>query len=573
MPDPGLSPWFASLIRSSHRVRRWIVIMLLALCVLPAAFQAPPMAVTAQTPAEPLDSLMYVIDFNGTVSSYSPATGERLQTILTATNERRARGVISGPDGRIYVSVGSAVLRYDGATGAYIDTLGVEGGRSVIVSMAFGPEGDLYLLEYPDDFFNEAMRIRRISPINGAERGIVAENLRTPYPPPGATRLIEPGQIGFDAAGRLYMIDNVANVLVRYNPTIRAFTETIIGPTERIFYGSAFTFGPDGAIYVSEGLVASLTNRPRSIFRYNADGTPRDTFTAAAPNPSGIRFGPANDVFVVSDGNLLHFDGRTGALVRNLIAGNVAGTPQSFAFAGGALPTPARPINPALVTVAQRSTPARSIAPGTPFTLTLTAINHGRGMAQQAEIRVPFDPTRVQVLEAQFSRPTAWVRRHEAAELVIETGTLGGRGDKITATIHMVVAADAPDGTLFTTRPTVRWRDAAGGGASTSNRLPLSVGVETTADSTLVLAVAPERAPAGSSHTFSATLFLPNEAVALWYDTPEGRTVALGRAGAAPDGTLVYTLKTANFAPGHYTLVAEGVWSEVSAIGTFTVTP
>jgi streptogramin lyase len=552
--------------------RRGISGLILMLIGVLATIQAPVTPMAAQA----AEQIVYLIDFNGTLASYDLATGARIRPVFTATSEQRALGVVRGPDGRIYVIVSGAILRYDGATGAYIDTIVSADGRRFIASIAFGSDGNLYVLEDPEAPSSDRVRIRRVRPADGADLGVVADNLRTPYPLPGTPRLNTPGQIAFDTAGRLYLLDNTANLLVRYDPGVRAFTETLIGPDERIFYGSAFTFGADGSIYVSEGLVASLTNRPRRIFRYSAAGAFRDTFTDVTPWPSSLGFGPGGDLFALSSDALLRFDGRTGALIGTVVAGTfpadggVTLGPHAFAFAASGVAAPPR-VNPAFVTVAQRATPALEVQRGGIVTTRIVATNHGRGMAQDVLITLPLDPARVRVLDAQLSRPGAWVSRLSADELELRTGALGSRGDTITATVRLAVAAEAADGLLFGEPLTFRWRDAAGGGSGTGNAVPLMIAGADRDAATLELTATPPSAPAGSSHTFSGTVFLPNEPVALWYNTPDGRAVALARSNADAAGALAVTLATEGFTPGSYTLVAEGIWSGVTAVGAFAV--
>jgi hypothetical protein len=64
---------------------------------------------------------------------------------------------------------------------------------------------------------------------------------------------------------------------------------------------------------------------------------------------------------------------------------------------------------------------------------------------------------------------------------------------------------------------------------------------------------------------------VPNEPVALWYNTPSGDAVAIGRVWADDDGAIVASLNTASLPKGTYSMVAYGVWSKLTAVGEFSL--
>jgi streptogramin lyase len=92
----------------------------------------------------------------GSVLRYDGTTGAFLDVFVTAdsnpfgeVNSGRPRGLVFGPDGNLYVGRADrdCVLRYQGHTGALIDTFVPEGsgGLSGPEGPVFGPDGNLYL--------------------------------------------------------------------------------------------------------------------------------------------------------------------------------------------------------------------------------------------------------------------------------------------------------------------------------------------------------------------------------------------------------------------------------------------
>lgn len=229
------------------------------------------------------------------------------------------------------------------------------------------------------------------------------------------------------------------------------------------------------------------------------------------------------------------------------------------------LPAERGSAEPALVTVAQLPSPNLAAASGSVVSYEIVATNRGRGPAKGVQITVPFDPAEVAVLDARFSRGGAWVSSLLTDTLRIDTGPLGGGGDVLTATVRLRVLPGVAEGEALGERLTFRWTDRVRGGSGQSNLPALVAGQETADAPTYPLALeqpAP-RAPLG----LSSPLFIPNEPVAVWYDTPNGRSVAAGVFVADSGGSLRASLSTAELPPGRYQIVAHGQWSNLTAAG------
>lgn len=224
----------------------------------------------------------------------------------------------------------------------------------------------------------------------------------------------------------------------------------------------------------------------------------------------------------------------------------------------------------ALVTVVQQPTPNLGAPPGSVVSYTIVATNRGKGEAKNTVINVPFDPNEMRVIDARFSRESAWVSKLVTGTVEIQTGQIGS-GDTITGTLRMAVLLGSIVRTPIGERLSFRWSDSAGGGAGKSNLPILSVTSSSRNAPTYDLAVAPERGTAGSTHTFISPIFAPNEPVALWYDTPGTVSIAVGTVTADNDGTFTTAFSTSELAPGAYMMVAHGLWTGFTATRSFVV--
>lgn len=218
---------------------------------------------------------------------------------------------------------------------------------------------------------------------------------------------------------------------------------------------------------------------------------------------------------------------------------------------------------PALVTVEQEVGAPAALAPGAVYTLTVVATNRGRGLALDTTITLPLDPARVRVVDAALSRKEAWVSRAEPERLELRTGPMS-KDTVVTATLRLQVLAEAPAGAELGGRLSFSWKDKVRGGRGSSNLLALAVGGGATG------APAPLVALAGAPRGLAANVFLPGEPVALWRHDPDGAVVAMGRVTAGADGSIQARLEEGQ-APGAYTLVAQGVWSEIVATGALAI--
>jgi hypothetical protein len=114
--------------------------------------------------------------------------------------------MLFGPDGRLYVADNAAgILRFDAATGAFIDTLVPmgRGGLQDIASFAFGPDGRLYVASGTDS------SVLRFNPVSGAAMG--------PFIQPGSGGLSAPRGLAFGPEGDLFVSSRDTRQVLRYD--------------------------------------------------------------------------------------------------------------------------------------------------------------------------------------------------------------------------------------------------------------------------------------------------------------------------------------------------------------------
>jgi DNA-binding beta-propeller fold protein YncE len=201
--------------------------------------------------------------------------------------------VAFGPDGNLYAAGRGPVVRYDIVTGALIGEFTHGHDLFEVHAVAFGPDGDLYVTSYdscvsgPSGCTGFRSEIVRFDAVTGDFVDVYATS--------GQGGLTLPWDLAFGPGGALF-VANASNILRFDRSTLRVravhnFSSAVFA-TYPNFVPLAIAFGPDGNLYVS-----------------NSDG-------------SG------------SSGNILRFDGKTGAFI-DVFVPVVDGGPRGIAFAPG----------------------------------------------------------------------------------------------------------------------------------------------------------------------------------------------------------------------------------------------
>lgn len=239
---------------------------------------------------------------------------------MTPANET---GGLDGPTGLIYMPDGSllvssfntdSILRYDGATGAFLNVFvspGSGGLNGPDWGFVFGPDGNLYVPSY---FTNQILRY------NGSTGAFMNVFINTAASPANLTR---PRHILFrpDCGDALVNSEGTSRIM-RYNATTGAFIGQFTGP---VGGPTAMAIGPDDNLYV-----CSVTTH--SVTRFNgATGASMGSFVPLAAN--GGLLGAVSMKFLPVPGDIdcnhLVSNGDVAAFVQLLLdpAGFVAAHP------------------------------------------------------------------------------------------------------------------------------------------------------------------------------------------------------------------------------------------------------
>jgi len=199
----------------------------------------------------------------------------------------------------------SAVLRYDGSTGAFAGKFASFSGNGQ--SMTFGPDGNLYV--------GTSSNISRYDGQSGAFLSVFVPTTN------GTTNPI-PFDMAFGPDGNLYVTGRGNKSVWRYNGSsgqfLDAFTSTATFGSE----AEGLTFGADGNLYVADGFNVDRYNPATGAFMNHFAGS-----GSGLERAGEVRFGPDGNLYVVGN-SLLKFNGKTGAVLSAL---NSIGS-EDFAF-------------------------------------------------------------------------------------------------------------------------------------------------------------------------------------------------------------------------------------------------
>jgi DNA-binding beta-propeller fold protein YncE len=258
------------------------------------------------------------------VLRYDGATGAFLGDFADSGQLTDPRGVTFGPDGNLYVADGTGpgrVVRFDGTTGAFLDEfvhVG-SGGLSDPHAMLFGPDGNLYVIA------GDKSEVLRYNGRTG--------NFIDVFVAPGQGGLASggldfPTSMAFGPDGDFYIANSQVNEtsgggILRFDGKTGAFIDTVVAPDKSGLKPLSIVFGPGGDLYVGYANTKVLTADPHTstVLRFNL--TTGAIVTFVPPDSGGLRY-PSALIFSETDPVTRAYVGTKGPRERDTAAGITA---------------------------------------------------------------------------------------------------------------------------------------------------------------------------------------------------------------------------------------------------------
>jgi sugar lactone lactonase YvrE len=277
----------------------------------------------SSTPPAWADLLVSSFD-TSQVLRYDQTTGAFLGVFATGLpGDHPTSGLTVGPDNNLYVGANnfatplleSFVRRFNGGTGAFIDTFASGGELNGPGNMVFGPDGNLYVASFGGLAPNS-----KVIRYNGVTGAFIDD-----FVPVGSGGLSGAEGLTFGPDGNLYVTSRVTDQVLRYNGLTGAFLGVFAtggnnGPIDLVF-------GPDGNLYVLNSTGGSL-----SILRFDGgSGAFLGDFVNSFPggtDGSSLDFGPDGNLYVTTGfigDSVLRFDGSTGQFIDEFVPGGSGG--------------------------------------------------------------------------------------------------------------------------------------------------------------------------------------------------------------------------------------------------------
>ncbi|MCX7789523.1 MAG: hypothetical protein N2378_02685 [Chloroflexaceae bacterium] len=386
---------------------------------------------------------------------------------------------------------------------------------------------------------------------------------------------------------RISQVTTYVNGEQRYRVEITARNTSSANRSVRIFHGADLFLNFPGNILDSgfgffdppTGAVGALSQDQRSVQVFIPISLPT-AYQEALYSTFWSRIGGANGAPGPGFDNTIDpsfHDTAAGLQYNRTLAPGASETVSLFGAFGLAqdvgvgLPTPELPPDPADVWVVARPSFNVSVARRSILVFEIVITNVGRGAASSTEIIFPFDPDLLEVVDASFDVPTTWVAAVNRDTLVIRSGLLSSRSGRTRGTIRFRVRESAQSGGVITGRLQFRWTDGGRGGRGQGNLFLIPIGPAAQTSSTYALVVEPATGSSGTAFKFRGPIFVPREPVGVWYNLPDGRVVAVNTLRANDDGVLTVNFNSRDLAPGSYSMVFYGLWSEFTAVAPFVI--
>lgn len=267
---------------------------LIALASAPSAFAAAPSLLAP--------------NFGTAVLNFDVGSGTSLGTFASGGGLSEADGATFGPDGNLYVDSGgspSSILRYDGTTGAFLNTFATAACAS-FGAPAFGPDGNLYI-------GCSGGSVRRINGATGADLGVFV-------PSPGGQSL-DFGGLAFNG-GSLF-VTYVGGTLYQYNASTGALVAELYngfssnGPRAPLFL-------PDGSMLVPEWQTHNVKKFAATTYAFAGN-----FISDSAATPQSLAIAPNGNLLVLNDpgtsDTVREYNISTGGFLSTLVSAGSGG--------------------------------------------------------------------------------------------------------------------------------------------------------------------------------------------------------------------------------------------------------
>jgi streptogramin lyase len=261
------------------------------------------------------DGNAYVAGNGGAVLRYNGTTGAYLNTFVSQGSGGLAfasnSGLAFGPDSNLYVTSGSTnqVLEYNGSTGTFIGAFVSAGlgGLSNPVGLAFGPDGNLYVTS---NATNAVLRYQ--GPLDGSPGAPLPASGQSgaTFVAPSSGGLAAPLNAIFGPDGNLYVDGGETLGILRYNGTTGAFIDAFVPggtDTSDALAGRGMAFDQEGRFYVGDA--SNAVHRFDSQGNYLGDLLV-DSVNPALSKPRGMTFDAAGDLLITcqDSNNVVRYD-------------------------------------------------------------------------------------------------------------------------------------------------------------------------------------------------------------------------------------------------------------------------
>lgn len=272
----------------------------------------------------PSIDLLVTSYFNSLVLRYNGSTGAFIGTFARGRKTGTDLGLTFGPDANLYVDgyETNNVVRHNGATGKVINVFvpPKSGGLCGAEGMAFGADDNLYVSNDTTSSLCGSTP-GNILRYNGATGAFIDA-----FVPSGSGGLSQANDLHFGPDGHLYVSSANTNSVLRYNETTGAFIDVFVpSGSGGLSLANGFTWGRDGNLYIN-------SSNNDTVKRYNGTtGAYIDDFVTAGSGGldfgDGLVFGPDGNLYVnsFSTNSVKRYNGTTGAYIDDFVAAGSGG--------------------------------------------------------------------------------------------------------------------------------------------------------------------------------------------------------------------------------------------------------